>query len=60
MQDEMMITVIASGFSNTGAGSGSGGRLGQQPSFAGIGIDNKELFLSREELIRQVPLTEMV
>ncbi|NLJ69990.1 MAG: cell division protein FtsZ [Clostridiaceae bacterium] len=34
MQDEMMITVIASGFSNTGSGSGS--RLGQQPSFAGI------------------------
>ncbi|HHT25084.1 MAG TPA: cell division protein FtsZ [Clostridiaceae bacterium] len=42
MQDEMMITVIASGFSNTGAGSGSsGGRLAQQPSFAGLGVDKK-------------------
>ena len=43
MQDEMMITVIASGFSNTGVGSGSGsGRLTQQPSFAGI--DKKSTF----------------
>lgn len=33
MQDEMMITVIASGFSNTGGGSG---RMTQQPSFAGL------------------------